>query len=369
MSPSLFCTDTNGMLLTMARKNKTTTPTSRQGVRVRMYRQGLGDCFLLSFPGKGSSPVHIVIDCGVCKGAKNASANMQAVVADIASETGSAIDVLVTTHQHWDHLSGFEQAREAWDRIRIGELWMAWTEKPGDKVAEAVLEKLGKKKTTVERTAKRMAMSAGLHVNGDQCDRIDGLLGFHGLDLAANGGGPKLEDIYARLKARVPAKNRKYLMPHTVIGHPRLPGTNIFVLGPPRDVELVGKSDPTGKKPEVYPDAGRVIGFTDAGTDMDPDFVGPFAPQVGIPMAQPPAARSGSMPQAQTRGRAKVDYQEAFARYFPTLLDARGLAAPPGAVLLGARGLRSTSAAVESCSASPPTHLPRKKAVECIAFR
>ena len=32
-------------------------------VRVRMYRQGLGDCFLLTF-GEGAAARHALIDCG-----------------------------------------------------------------------------------------------------------------------------------------------------------------------------------------------------------------------------------------------------------------------------------------------------------------
>jgi hypothetical protein len=34
-------------------------------VRVRMYRdQGLGDCFLLTFPRKDRAPFNLLIDCG-----------------------------------------------------------------------------------------------------------------------------------------------------------------------------------------------------------------------------------------------------------------------------------------------------------------
>ena len=32
--------------------------------RVRMYRHGLGDCFLLSFPRRGDDPFQILVDCG-----------------------------------------------------------------------------------------------------------------------------------------------------------------------------------------------------------------------------------------------------------------------------------------------------------------
>src|SRR5262245_18909388 len=47
------------------------------GVTVRMYRTGLGDCFLLCFPLKGpkgpgaeARPAFVLIDCGVFKGTK-----------------------------------------------------------------------------------------------------------------------------------------------------------------------------------------------------------------------------------------------------------------------------------------------------------
>src|SRR5687768_13773979 len=32
--------------------------------RVRMYRHGLGDCFLVTFPRKKKDPFHMLIDCG-----------------------------------------------------------------------------------------------------------------------------------------------------------------------------------------------------------------------------------------------------------------------------------------------------------------
>ena len=47
-------------------------------VRVRMYRHGLGDCFLLSFP----NDFKILIDCGVILGTPNGSDLIHQVVAD-----------------------------------------------------------------------------------------------------------------------------------------------------------------------------------------------------------------------------------------------------------------------------------------------
>src|SRR5205814_10221079 len=42
------------------------------GVTVRMYRQGLGDCFLLAFPtGQAGQAFYTLIDCGVIFGTQN----------------------------------------------------------------------------------------------------------------------------------------------------------------------------------------------------------------------------------------------------------------------------------------------------------
>ena len=87
-------------------------------VKVRMYRQGLGDCFLISLPREKEASFHVLIDCGVILGTPRAAAKMQAVVQNIHDTTGGKIDLLVATHEHWDHLSGFLQARELFRGFR-----------------------------------------------------------------------------------------------------------------------------------------------------------------------------------------------------------------------------------------------------------
>src|SRR5205823_8833606 len=115
-------------------------------VLVRMYGQGLGDCFLLAFPRAGAAedarPVYVVIDCGVISGTPDGPDRMQRIVEDIklttldpraTAERGQPtghIDVLAITHEHWDHLSGFVQAQAEWQQIQVDAIWTAWTEKP-----------------------------------------------------------------------------------------------------------------------------------------------------------------------------------------------------------------------------------------------
>ncbi|MEO8590249.1 MAG: hypothetical protein ABI432_12825 [Flavobacteriales bacterium] len=299
----------------MAKKRTPTNPAAR----VRMYRQGLGDCFLLTLPGVAGNPFHIVIDCGVCMGARNPRPRMQEVVRDIALETNDHVDVLVATHEHWDHLSGFEQAKDVWAGITIGELWMAWTEKKGDTVADAVRTELGKKKKKVEAEAVRMGASPGLRLNAVRSEAIEGLLGFHGLQLNATAGAAKLEDIFADLKKRV--KKQHCFLPHTVHTDTRLPGVKVFVLGPPRDVKKIAASDPNTRTPEVYPETRRAFGFTDAGTDFEQGFSGPFAPTVGVSLggAPSPAELRSHAATARPSSQERSTYEGAFAKYFPSV--------------------------------------------------
>src|SRR5262245_29515980 len=71
-------------------------------VTIRMYRQGLGDCFLLRFPAakRGAKPVYVMIDCGVFQGTDNEAQRLTQVANDIKQTTGGRIDLLVVTHEH-----------------------------------------------------------------------------------------------------------------------------------------------------------------------------------------------------------------------------------------------------------------------------
>ena len=69
-----------------AKRPKAKSPTSRKQagraterrsdtgakLRVRMYRQGLGDCFLISLLHPPAKDFHLMIDCGVILGTKDA---------------------------------------------------------------------------------------------------------------------------------------------------------------------------------------------------------------------------------------------------------------------------------------------------------
>src|SRR5437870_1390375 len=85
----------------------------KPGVTVRMYCQGLGDCFLLTFNlAKDVRPVRVHIDCGVLQHTPGEAKKMQTVVNHLVKETGGVIDLLVVTHEHWDHVAGFAHGQQ-----------------------------------------------------------------------------------------------------------------------------------------------------------------------------------------------------------------------------------------------------------------
>ena len=60
-----------------------------------MYRQGLGDCFLISLPrtNGGGRPYYVMIDCGVILGTADAGTKMTEVVENIIAVTRGEIDL------------------------------------------------------------------------------------------------------------------------------------------------------------------------------------------------------------------------------------------------------------------------------------
>ncbi len=71
-------------------------PPPASGVTIRMYRQGLGDCFLLAFPTEQPGQAfYMLIDCGVIFGTQNPEKQMTDVATDIAAATGGDIHLLV----------------------------------------------------------------------------------------------------------------------------------------------------------------------------------------------------------------------------------------------------------------------------------
>lgn len=222
-----------------------------------MYNHGLGDCFLLTIQGsKPDQKKLMLIDCGILLGSEATSARVRAVAEDI-KKTSKELDIVVLTHEHYDHYSGFDLARGEFDDIDMKEVWMGWTEVDDDDLAVRLKDEMRKAGRAVRRAFAQMD-ALGLH------NPYKSLLDFLGEEepeevLAAGGSGAKKLSALQYLKQKAIAGNVKYLEPPSS-GKSKMPvdigieGVRIYVLGPPKDPALLKSLNPDQKAKEGFGD-------------------------------------------------------------------------------------------------------------------
>jgi hypothetical protein len=295
---------------TKTNKPKTSQPalskrSDNYRVRIRMYRQGLGDCFLLSFPKAVGKPVHVMIDCGVVLGTSEPNVVMKQVAENVKLATGGKVDLLVITHEHWDHLSGFDQnqARAVFKDIRVEALWLAWTEDDRNPLANRLREERERKKEAAE-AARKAVKERGLT---EQAARMAELLGFFGAKAAGDsdegedGGGTA--GALAFLKSHcAPTILETGGRPCSI---PGVDGVRVYVMGPPMDGGAMTKTNPY--KGEGYGLGGDTIGLAEAflaAFDPNDERAHPFAPTVRKPMAELPTRLAAAKAQAASPSSA-----------------------------------------------------------------
>src|SRR4051794_1645205 len=156
-------------------------------IKVRLYGQGLGDCFLLAFPreGKDEDPCYLVIDCGVAMSTPQKDVRIKQVVEDIRAATGGHIDALAITHQHFDHISGFQDAWQEWQKIKVDALYLPWTESTA---ATGEHKNVKSFRDVLEQAAKKaLEKAAAASLDGHPGFRAQA--DFLGVSLAAGGSG------------------------------------------------------------------------------------------------------------------------------------------------------------------------------------
>ena len=103
---------------------------------IRMYNVGFGDCFLLTFKYPRGDERHMLVDCGSTSAPKRARKSpdfMERVVSDIERVCSGKLHVLLATHRHRDHVSGFSTSAKTGRIIAALEpdhVIQPWTEDP-----------------------------------------------------------------------------------------------------------------------------------------------------------------------------------------------------------------------------------------------
>ena len=266
---------------------------------IRMYRVSVGDCFLVTFRQGDAAPFRMLIDCGIHQSKSGGSDIIRRAVQDIVEETGGILDLLVVTHEHADHISGFRLARrhfltDAQDKkLDVRETWFAWTEDDRDPFARDLIRKRRRAVRALTRANARMRM---LGLAGAD-NPLEGLLGFMeppapdddqdggaGQGLGFMGGGAGSHSIQAFETIKTISRAIRYRTPGETPFEIPCIDARIFVLGPPRDKELIKRSDPGRNGDEVY----HFGAYGDALAAIEPAFDvhadRPFDDSVTLPL-------------------------------------------------------------------------------------
>lgn len=201
-------------------------------IRIRMYRVGFGDCFLLSLPGETEKSAsrynHILIDCGVH--AQGDIGTMEKVVDNIAEVTDSSLDIIIATHAHRDHISGFGKFADIFAKFKIREIWLPWTwdenNEQASKLQEkhaALLDNLYQHFQALGASADQDAFNTTVNLRGNQL-AIEQLKSGFGID--------KVKVRY--LKASDAFKSTDI----------SIPGLLVRILGPPLSEDFLAQMNP-----------------------------------------------------------------------------------------------------------------------------
>ncbi len=261
-----------------AKPKGTTVPTSAGGgtlpdsaIRIRMYRVGFGDCFLVSLPVGAAERRYILVDCGVH--AQGDIGSIEQVVADIVAVTGGKLAIVIATHAHQDHISGFDRFGDQFAKFEISEVWLPWTWDPADPNAVKLQTKQA---AVVEQLAAHFAALAAVGslatTTAAAANAITNLRGnAHAIALLNSGFG-------------VGAKVRYLKAGDTLTDPAGLPGLSVRVLGPPQSELFLA---------QMNPPAGQQYLGTEAGGPEHTTRVEPFGARWRV--------SPGALPSLETR--------------------------------------------------------------------
>jgi len=255
-------------------------------VRIRFYCQGIGDCHLLRFAKPDGGAFWMLIDCGIHSSVTGGTATIKAVVGDIWKLT-QRLDVIVLTHEHWDHNSGFYLAPDEFEPFDVGEVWLGWTENAADPQARELDKFKGAALKALQGASQRLERAQGL--SSYLANVRQGLHAVQEFNFGAKG-----EKVRAARNAAMKLASSdkvRFLEPKDVpFELPVAPGIRVYVLGPPRDKSLIGVTDRPGETYGInrFGLAPIVLGLNnafDSGGDPCNDETAPFDPNEGFDLS------------------------------------------------------------------------------------
>lgn len=241
-------------------------------VRVRMYQVGFGDCILLTLEydaplADGRDKRHLLFDFGSSRQPHGTKSGAMGRVAELIEEhTEGKLDLVVVTHRHKDHLSGYgdDAAAKIMRKLAPSLVLRSWTEDPAisetadgpNQVGPAsarLVAQLAESQDAAQRLALQPTLDSAVQEAAfDQVRNADAISLLD--ELAADGRGRYL---YAGADADLGDV---------------IPGLKITVLGPPTVEEDPRVMNQTEADPEYWMDALR--DSLQAAAPMDPAAAG-----------------------------------------------------------------------------------------------
>jgi hypothetical protein len=222
------------------------------------YNVGFGDSFLLRFQYADASRRHLLIDLGSTDRAENGP-TIETVAGQIAKHCDGKLDMVVVTHRHADHMSGFAGAAgRIIAKLEPALVVQPWTEAPDlDPGAKAPAAAAG---APDAHAARRRAAATSLR----DMNAVAGRVSARATSLQAAGRAPKTiaSEIHflgeKNIKNPAAVRNliklgKKHVYAQFGMNLPTatlLPGVGIKVLGPPTleqapDIASLASTDAT----------------------------------------------------------------------------------------------------------------------------
>ena len=236
---------------------------NKVSVRIRMYRHGLGDCFLLTFMQSGRDDFNMLVDCGLLHGTANSREIMRKVAENIeqtltveksvGGENKKWLDVVVVTHEHADHISGFseDQAQEVFDRMHFGEVWAGWMDDEHHPKYKAVRERFHKQVAGLKAALTKIKSDEQKALRDTITSLVNEFFQDDVLGAAESESGRSPAWDYALKKS---VNNPRYCIPGQSFLLGRFDNVRVYILGPSEEFETFTKVDPP--QDETYRDEG-----------------------------------------------------------------------------------------------------------------
>jgi beta-lactamase superfamily II metal-dependent hydrolase len=251
---------------------------------IRMYNVGFGDCFLLRIPTTAGER-RMLVDCGYHSKGKGKFSDRELVAKITQDLQGQPLNVVVATHRHQDHISGYGEP-DLWAAIGVDEVWLPFTVDPSAADRDPGLRAWNGLMNLAERLLKKNGSLsvAAADFLGARSDEERDAAAFMLWNARTNAPGiknlltgMKKSNGQPALRRFLPGPNDGFPAEFTT---PALPGVKVHVLGPPQD--------PAKRKAKKVPSSW---GFADGFGASAANAGSPFPVEWRIPEKRLPSRR------------------------------------------------------------------------------